>query len=54
MEEVEHLAHADVGDGLVDDLLDLDRSDPHGEGRTDHDPVLAQGLAGDQGCELHH
>ena len=52
--EVEGLSHADVGDGLVDDLLYLDRGDPAGEGGTEHDPVLTQRLAGDEGRELHH
>ena len=54
VDEVEGLGHADVGHRLVDDLLDLDRRDPHGERRAEHDPVLAQGLAGDQRRELHH
>ncbi len=54
VDEVEDLGHADVRHGLVDDLLDLDRGDPDGERRAEHDAVLAQGLAGDHRRELHH
>jgi hypothetical protein len=53
VQEVERLAHPDVGHGLVDDLLGRDRGDPDGERRAEHDPVLAQALAGDQ-RRLHH
>ena len=54
VDEVEDLGHADVRHRLVHDLLDLDRSDPDGERRAEHDAVLAQGLAGDHRRELNH
>jgi len=41
VDEVEHLAHPGVGDGLIDDLPCLDRRDPVREGGTEHHPVLA-------------
>jgi hypothetical protein len=38
------------GTGLVDDLLGLDRCHPDRESAGQRDPVLADRLAGDQGC----
>ena len=54
VDEVEHLGHADIGHGLVDDLLDLDRRDADGERRAEHHAILAQRLAGDHRRELDH
>ena len=54
VDEVEHLAHTHVGDGLVDDLPGLDRADPDGEGGAEHDPVLAERLDTDEGRQRHH
>ena len=54
MQEVEYLAHAHVRDGLVDDLLGLDRSDADGQCRTEHGPLLDDRVGGDQRGELHH
>lgn len=54
VQEVEDFRHADVGHGLVDDLLHLDRGDAYGQRGAEHDTVLTDRLAGDQGCQLHH
>jgi hypothetical protein len=54
VQEVEHLGHAHVRDGLVDDLLGLQRGDAHGERGAEHDPVLGDGLGGDHRRQLHH
>jgi hypothetical protein len=54
LDEVEDLAHAHVGDGLVRDLLHLDRRDTHRQSSAQHDPVFTEGLACDQRGELHH
>jgi hypothetical protein len=54
VQEVEHLAHAGVRDGLVDDLFGLHWGDARGQGGAEHDAVLAEGLSGDQRGELDH
>jgi len=54
MEEVEHPGHAEVGDRLIDDLLDLDRRDADVEGPAEHDAVFVDRLAGNDGGQLHH
>ena len=53
-EAVEDPGHADVRHGLIDDLLDLNGGDAHGERRAEHDSVLGHGLAGDHRRELDH
>ena len=54
VDEVEDRGHAAVGHRLIDDLLDLCRRDTNGERRAEHDPELAQGLAGDERRELDY
>jgi len=54
VDEVEGLAHPRVGNGLVHDLPCLDGRDSGGEGGAEHDSVLAERLAADEGRELHH
>jgi len=54
VDEVERLAHPGVGNGLVDDLPNLNRRHPVGKGRAEYYPVLAQRLAADERGELHH
>jgi hypothetical protein len=54
VDEVEGLAHPRVGNGLIDDLLGLDRCDSGGEGGAQHDPVLAERLAANERRELDH
>ena len=54
MEKVEDLSHADIGNGLVDDLLDLDWCDADVQGRADHHAVFAQRLGSNERGQLHH
>ena len=54
VQEVEHLGYAHVGDGLVDDLLGLDRGDADRERGAEHHPVLGNRLAGDHRGQLDH
>jgi hypothetical protein len=54
VDEVEHLAHPGVGDGLINDLLGFDRRDPVREGGAEHDAAFAQRLAADECRQLHH
>src|SRR5208282_1760350 len=54
VEEVEHFGHADIGDSLIHDLLNLDRRDADVEGPAQHDFVLVDCLASDDGPQLHH
>ena len=54
VQEVKHLGHADVGNGLVDDLFQLHRRQSGGQCGAGHDPELGHGLARDDRSQLHH